>query len=530
MNDQFNPVICATSCVTSADAIKHSISALNEQEEFQKAWPEIHSHGLDHGWRGVAESAWNARALLSTQPQEAKAAVVSFNEAWKTTGYQYGEEALENVRLGWSMREKYAAAPQEPVKGAVIERLECVLDITKEALAVICADTEATYNAAKAGKPLEVSIGQWRRLQRAKTRIGAPQESVQSICTHCDSRYPYHDLDCVVAREPAQADAQAVHFFRKFGEQVWIECAEGGDPREVLRGAFEYRTLYTRPADSEEFERVAAYQPGHWFEAHSIEEMQSFYLSRLPAIREVARLHGYAIGLHGSNRRDFDLMAMQWADQCSTPDELAHAIARAACGITHDDDAPYAWEKKPQGRIATSMCICWADHSERFPKDTLGLGHLDLSIMGPADSSEVKAHFYTRISEWRNAFDAMHQRAMKAERRCEELEIDNASSRQSGYLEGLEAAAELMKDADLIHTQEPGRLLERAASAIRTLKSKVNLSQPSMAGVIVLTPAEIQSSHDRVRWAEGLIRQLPENHDGRNSWLLNFGSKKGRTQ
>src|SRR5450830_143654 len=29
-----------------------------------------------------------------------------------------------------------------------------------------------------------------------------------------------------------------------------------------------------------------------------------------------------------------------------------------------------------------------------------------------ADSSEVKAHFYTRISKWRNAFDAMHQRAM----------------------------------------------------------------------------------------------------------------------
>jgi hypothetical protein len=27
-----------------------------------------------------------------------------------------------------------------------------------------------------------------------------------------------------------------------------------------------------------------------------------------------------------------------------------------------------------------------------------------------------------------------------------------------------------------------------------------------------------------MKWAEGLIRQLPENHDGRNSWLLNHGS------
>lgn len=42
------------------------------------------------------------------------------------------------------------------------------------------------------------------------------------------------------------------------------------------------------------------------------------------------------------------------------------------------------------------------------------------------------------------------------------------------------------------------------------------------AAYIALTPAEIQSGMDRVRWAENLIRQLPEDHDGRNSWLLNY--------
>jgi hypothetical protein len=44
------------------------------------------------------------------------------------------------------------------------------------------------------------------------------------------------------------------------------------------------------------------------------------------------------------------------------------------------------------------------------------------------------------------------------------------------------------------------------------------------ATAIQLSPAEIQSGHDRVRWAEGLILQLPANHDGRNSWLLNYGT------
>lgn len=41
--------------------------------------------------------------------------------------------------------------------------------------------------------------------------------------------------------------------------------------------------------------------------------------------------------------------------------------------------------------------------------------------------------------------------------------------------------------------------------------------------VINLTPAEVQSGYDRVAWAEGLIQQLPKTHEGRNSWLLNYG-------
>lgn len=47
--------------------------------------------------------------------------------------------------------------------------------------------------------------------------------------------------------------------------------------------------------------------------------------------------------------------------------------------------------------------------------------------------------------------------------------------------------------------------------------------------VINLDKAEIQSGVSRVKWAEGLIRQLPESHDGRNSWLLNYGSQNNET-
>ena len=41
---------------------------------------------------------------------------------------------------------------------------------------------------------------------------------------------------------------------------------------------------------------------------------------------------------------------------------------------------------------------------------------------------------------------------------------------------------------------------------------------------IPLTEAEAKSGFDRVRWAESLILQFPQTHEGRNSWLLNFGT------
>lgn len=37
------------------------------------------------------------------------------------------------------------------------------------------------------------------------------------------------------------------------------------------------------------------------------------------------------------------------------------------------------------------------------------------------------------------------------------------------------------------------------------------------------TAAELQSGMDRHKWAENLILQLPVEHNGRNSWLLNYG-------
>jgi len=125
---------------------------------------------------------------------------------------------------------------------------------------------------------------------------------------------------------------------------------------------------------------VAAYQPGEWFMAKSVEQMQAFFRARLPAIRAAAMSCGYVIGVHGSERRDFDLIAVPWLDGASCADTLAHAVAHAACGLTRQ--GRYDWECKPLGRIATSIPICWA---ARWADDMAGVGHIDLSVMpGPA--------------------------------------------------------------------------------------------------------------------------------------------------
>lgn len=64
---------------------------------------------------------------------------------------------------------------------------------------------------------------------------------------------------------------------------------------------------------------------------------------------------------------------------------------------------------------------------------------------------------------------------------------------------------------------------QSAASWADDMNRWLAWSKAAPAPSITLTPAEVQSGLDRVRFAENLIRQLPEDHDGRNTWLMNYG-------
>lgn len=144
-----------------------------------------------------------------------------------------------------------------------------------------------------------------------------------------------------------------------------------------------YATRAVTPTDATpqpgpDAEREA--RPFSWTRCANVDEMQAFFLSRLPVIRDAARTLGYAIGLHGSTRRDLDLIAAPWTDSPSPKDELASAVQFAACGLRPEQ---IQWTEKPGGRYAVSMPCCWTEFGYGVPN----LGLIDLSVMSAAGSA-----------------------------------------------------------------------------------------------------------------------------------------------
>lgn len=83
----------------------------------------------------------------------------------------------------------------------------------------------------------------------------------------------------------------------------------------------------------------------------------------------------------------------------------------------------------------------------------------------------------------------------------------------------------MMCDDVLEAEAEAGGVLAASPEIYESMRPVVSTPGEALkVAAIPLAPYEMQSNHSRVNWAEGLIRQLPENHDGRNSWLLNYGN------
>lgn len=95
------------------------------------------------------------------------------------------------------------------------------------------------------------------------------------------------------------------------------------------------------------------------------------YHERLPGMREVARSHGYALAVHGSEMRDFDVIAVPWVERVSLPFVLAFALCEVVEGVItkggKPDDSPTV---KPHRRL------CWSIQIG-------GGAYIDLSVIQP---------------------------------------------------------------------------------------------------------------------------------------------------
>jgi len=102
---------------------------------------------------------------------------------------------------------------------------------------------------------------------------------------------------------------------------------------------------------------------------------QSILASILPAVREAARFHGYAIAVHGSLSRDIDLIAVAWTERAIPAPELMNVVRGAIGGVLGNCIAIGEPSQKPHGRVAYTLA---------HPGFA---GEIDLSIIPPRTES-----------------------------------------------------------------------------------------------------------------------------------------------
>lgn len=101
------------------------------------------------------------------------------------------------------------------------------------------------------------------------------------------------------------------------------------------------------------------------------------YVALYPMLQQIAKRHGYALAVHGSLHRDFDLIAVPWVEEASKPFTLIKAFKEATRTVfTHEDFDHIEPErnvtKKPHGRLAYSLHVT---NSGMYG------GYLDISVM-----------------------------------------------------------------------------------------------------------------------------------------------------
>lgn len=81
-----------------------------------------------------------------------------------------------------------------------------------------------------------------------------------------------------------------------------------------------------------------------------------FYCAIYPELAEIARKHGYALAIHGSLARDFDLIAVAWIEFPSTPQVVVDEIVNTFSIKQHGEPT-----LKPHNRLVYTLNVSFGD-------------------------------------------------------------------------------------------------------------------------------------------------------------------------
>lgn len=101
------------------------------------------------------------------------------------------------------------------------------------------------------------------------------------------------------------------------------------------------------------------------------------FMGILKSLREIAFEHGYALAIHGSMERDFDLVAVPWIVDAKPAADLVEAMRLSVGGIhlERDRESNNCPEAKPHGRLA------WSIYFGGGPYDFRVGPYIDISVM-----------------------------------------------------------------------------------------------------------------------------------------------------
>lgn len=119
-----------------------------------------------------------------------------------------------------------------------------------------------------------------------------------------------------------------------------------------------------------------------------------YYHVLIRPLRHVAERCGYALAVHGSLRRDIDLVACPWRDSAIDAGSLVEHLRKTAeviIGFCHERKADVGRQpdKKPCGRLAWSFYL---RHDDEPP-------YLDISVMPKVEENRMEVT--DRIGEYR---------------------------------------------------------------------------------------------------------------------------------